>query len=225
MEQSLIPQKVPTLAMLHEDLQTAFKNDEYNTLVNQPPHFDWLKKHPLTKGDYLPIEKVEFMLTRIFQKWHIEVLRFDVLFQSVAVHVRLHYYNPYVTPAVWMWQDGLGAAPVQTDAGKSAADLASIKSSAIQIALPSAESYATKDAAEKIGILFGRNLNRKDTLMFAGAFGDNPPVASAPTTMLTAALTTPKQYTQADIHAANANYTSPAATIQPTSSSFNLKAL
>jgi hypothetical protein len=37
-------------------------------------------------------------------------------------------------------------------------------------ALPSAESYALKDAAEKIGDLFGRNLNRKDTIAFSGRY-------------------------------------------------------
>ena len=37
-------------------------------------------------------------------------------------------------------------------------------------ALPAAESYAIKDAAEKLGIFFGKNLNRKDTVGFAGAY-------------------------------------------------------
>jgi len=31
-------------------------------------------------------------------------------------------------------------------------------------ALPAAESYAIKDAAEKLGQIFGSNLNRKDTV-------------------------------------------------------------
>jgi len=37
-------------------------------------------------------------------------------------------------------------------------------------ALPAAESYAIKDAAEKLGIFFGKNLNRKDTVGFSGAY-------------------------------------------------------
>jgi hypothetical protein len=38
--------------------------------------------------------------------------------------------------------------------------------------LPAAESYAIKDAAEKLGILFGKNLNRKDTIAFSGAYSE-----------------------------------------------------
>lgn len=161
---------LPTLAELHENIQVAFKNDKLTALLNQPPHQSWLKKHPMTKGDYLPIDKVEFLLSRIFQKWYVQVLNYQVIFQSVAVHVRLHYYNAYTEPGEWQYQDGLGACPVQTDAGKSAADLAAIKNAAVQMALPAAESYAIKDAAEKLGSLFGKDLNRKDTVMFAGAF-------------------------------------------------------
>jgi hypothetical protein len=64
----------------------------------------------------------------------------------------------------------LALVGVQTDAGKSAADLGAIKQDAVMKALPAAESYAIKDAAEKLGILFGKNLNRKDTIGFAGAY-------------------------------------------------------
>jgi hypothetical protein len=89
------------------------------------------------------------------------------------VTVRLHYRNP--TTGEWSYHDGIGAAPVQTDAGKSAADLAAIKTRAVQIAFPIAKSGAIKDAAEHLGALFGRDLNRKDVVMFAGAYGEPEP--------------------------------------------------
>jgi hypothetical protein len=37
------------------------------------------------------------------------------------------------------------------------------------MALPSAKSYAIKDAAEHFGAIFGRDLNRKDIIQFSGA--------------------------------------------------------
>lgn len=40
------------------------------------------------------------------------------------------------------------------------------KSSGVQIAAPAAETYAIKDAAEKFGKLFGKDLSRKDTLSY-----------------------------------------------------------
>jgi len=86
------------------------------------------------------------------------------LFNSVYVAVRLHYRNPLT--GEWLSHDGLGAVGVQTDAGAKASDLTAIKQDAIMKALPAAESYAVKDAAEKIGAIFGKDLNRRDVAVF-----------------------------------------------------------
>lgn len=192
MEQS----KLPSLAELHHDPQSAFKNDQLKTLLNQPPHASWLKKHPLAKSkdsqgntvpsEYIPIDKIEFMLDRIFQEWKIEVLQAVVMFQSIAVTIRLHYKNPVTNE--WQFHDGVGAKSVQVNQGSSAADLSAIKDAAVQMALPSAKSYAIKDAAEHLGSLFGRDLNRRDTVMFAGAYGhEAPQTTPAPTSKATPA--------------------------------------
>jgi hypothetical protein len=162
-------QNLPTLADLHHDREIAFKNDQLNLLLNQPVPEEWVKDHPFAKNvKYIPIEKVEYLLTRIFQEWRVEVLSEGVMFQSVYVKVRLHYKNPI--SGEWSFHDGLGAVGVQTDAGKSASDLSAIKQDAIMKALPAAESYAVKDAAEKLGELFGKNLNRKETMSFTAAY-------------------------------------------------------
>ena len=162
---------LPKLADLHHDVQAAFKNDQLNLLLNQPPHVAWLKSFPAEmgiKGQYMPIDKIQFLLTRIFGEWHPEVMSYKVMFQSVAVHVRLHYKNPLT--GEWSFKDGLGAAGIQTDKGASAADLGAIKLWAVQMALPIAKVAAIKDAADELGALFGRDLNRKDVVQFAGAF-------------------------------------------------------
>lgn len=161
--------QLPTLKDLHYDEDVAFKNDQLNLLLNQPVPQVWIKEHPYAKNvKYIPIDKVEFLLTRIFQEWRAEIISYSALFNSVSVHVRLHYLHPI--KGEWSYHDGVGAVGVQTDAGKSAADLGAIKQDAVMKALPAAESYAIKDAAEKLGVLFGKNLNRKDTLGFAGAY-------------------------------------------------------
>jgi len=161
--------QLPTLKDLHHDESVAFKNDQLNLLLNQPTPEKWIKDHPFAKNvKYIPIDKVEFLLTRIFQEWKVEIINYSALFNSVSCHIRLHYKNPI--SGEWSFHDGVGAVGVQTDAGKSAADLGAIKQDAVMKALPAAESYAIKDAAEKLGILFGKNLNRKDTIGFAGAY-------------------------------------------------------
>jgi hypothetical protein len=161
--------KLPTLSELHHAPELAFKNDQLNLLLNQPVPTQWIKEHPFAKNvKYIPIDKVEFLLTRIFQKWEVKVNNYSQLFNSVAVHITLRVLNPIT--GEWVSQDGLGAVGVQTDAGATAADLSKIKADAIMKALPAAESYAIKDAAEKLGEIFGKNLNRKDVAPFTTSY-------------------------------------------------------
>lgn len=223
--------KLPSLAELHQDVQAAFKNDQFKLLLNQPPHNSWLKSHPIAKtkdsagnsvpSQYIPIDKIEFMLDRIFQEWKIEVLQAVVMFQSIAVTIRLHYKNPVT--GQWQFHDGVGAKSVQVNQGSSAADLSAIKDAAVQMALPSAKSYAIKDAAEHLGGLFGRDLNRRDTVMFAGAYGEQHPQqpvakqATPPATKPAISKATPAPVFKEDNPYANVTNNQP--------SSFNLSAL
>jgi preprotein translocase subunit SecD len=62
------------------------------------------------------------------------------------------------------WNDGIGANPIQTNAGAGAMDWNAAKNNGVQLAAPAAEAYAFKDAAEKFGKLFGKDLTRKDAI-------------------------------------------------------------
>lgn len=152
--------------LVDEDaLLTLVKQDEFLQLVNMQVPEAFVKDHPMAKGvKYIPIDKVEFLLTKVFQQWHVEIIDQGQMLNSIFVKVRLHFKNPI--SGDWQYQDGLGATAIQTDRGSDASNMAAIKSDAIQKALPAAESYAVKDAAEKIGRIFGKDLNRRDTLAF-----------------------------------------------------------
>jgi hypothetical protein len=167
---------LPTLADLNKDVQAAFKNDQFNLLLNQQPPQTWIKVNKFANNaKYLPIEKVEFLLTRIFQEWRIEVLDYKQLFNSISCHIRLHYKNPVT--GEWSYHDGVGAADVQVKSGSSAADLQNINRNAVGMALPIAKSYAIKDASHHLGKLFGKDLNRTDAIEFSGAY-DSPDLDS-----------------------------------------------
>jgi len=180
-----MPQKLPTLAELHHAPDEAFKNDELNRLLSQPVHKDWIRKHPIIKVknefnqfvplEYIPVDKIEFLLTKIFQKWRREIKSVQVCFHSIAVTVRLHVLNPI--SGEWEYNDGVGAVAVQTDQGASAADLDKIKANAVQIALPAAASYAFKDAAECFGTIFGKDLNKRNTAEFQGSYSPEEPLS------------------------------------------------
>ena len=157
--------KLPALTDLVGDDVEVFKSDQLNLLLNQNVPAPWVHKHPFAKDvHYLTIQRVETLLTAIFQEWKVEVIAYSQLFNSVSCHVRLHYKSPL--DGAWKFHDGLGAVGVQTDKGAIASDLSSIKQDAVMKALPAAKSYAIKDAAEHLGKLFGRDLNRKDVVDF-----------------------------------------------------------
>lgn len=163
--------KLPALKDLYDgDLPLKKTQSQFNILVNQPPKESWVKNHPFAKGvKYIPIERIEYLLTALFIRWRVEVKTIQIIANSVAVTVRLHYQN--VEDSEWSWQDGIGAAPIQTEKGSGAMDWNAVKSDAVMKAAPAAESYAVKDAAEKIGKLFGKDLNRKDEIIYDAIAG------------------------------------------------------
>jgi len=157
--------KLPTLQELRSDIELKADQNALNVLLNAEPPKDWVKEHPVFKKvRYLPIERVEYLLTRIFLKWNVEVKAVQVIANSIVTTIRLYYQDPMSDQM--LWQDGIGAAPLQTDKGAGAVDFNAIKSDAVMKAAPAAESYAIKDAAEKIGKLFGKDLNRADKIMY-----------------------------------------------------------
>ena len=165
-------QNLPTIAELTGDIELALKNDQLNLLLNQEPPQKWVKTHPYIKGhNYLPIDKVELMLKRIFKRYRIEITGQGIAFNGVWVTIRLHYQNPI--DGAWDYHDGIGAMQLQTKAGTSPADLININNGAVSMAFPIAKTLAIKDAADMFGKLFGADLNRKDTLNYTADKGLN----------------------------------------------------
>lgn len=161
---------------LHANLELAAQNNDFLKLVNAMPKKEWVKDHPIAKQEiinpegqkvkvptqYIPVGIVEYLLTAVFQKWRLEVKNVQVIANSICVTVRLWYMDPIT--GQWDWQDGIGAAPISTEKGAAATDFTKVITSAVQTGAPAAESYALKDAAEKIGKLFGKDLNRKEQM-------------------------------------------------------------
>lgn len=163
---------LPTIQELYSDKLILSKQNDLNLLLNQEPKNDWLKDHPMIKKvKYIPIQRIEWLLTNLFIQWKVDIIDFKLIANSVAVQVRLYYKNPITND--WESTDGVGAAPLQTDSGAGATEFDKIKNDAVMKALPAAESYAVKDAAEKLGKIFGKDMNRADQIMYdtlAGKF-------------------------------------------------------
>jgi hypothetical protein len=168
--------KIPTMQELIEEPDESKRDNALMVLLNQDPFPAWLKEHPtirIKNADntysphyYLPINRVEWLLSRIFTKWWVEIKSTQLMANSVVVAVRVYVQNPL--SKLTEWNEGIGASPIQTDSGKGAMDWNYAKSHGVQIAAPIAESFAIKDAAEKWGKVFGKDLNRKDIINYDG---------------------------------------------------------
>lgn len=149
-----------------KEIQTK---EVFKSVLSQSTPQVWKKQHPMAKNvQYIPIDKIEHLLDTLFLDWKIEVLNVMQLAQSIAVTVRVHYQNPVTKE--WSFHDGVGATPIQTQKGASAADLSKINTNAIQLGLPAAKSYAIKDATDHIGNIFGRNMNRAETIEYQAIY-------------------------------------------------------
>lgn len=157
---------MPKLEELYNDVELASKFNDLNKLLNCHPKSEWVKQNAFANNsNYLPVGTIEYLLTSIFIKWRVEVKELCVMANSVVVTVRLHVLDPIT--GEWDWQDGVGASPIQTAKGAAATDFTKVNTSAVQMAAPAAETYAFKDAAEKFGRLFGKDLNRKDQINYS----------------------------------------------------------
>lgn len=151
---------LPKVEDLYADVELASKQNELNRLLNAPPKVEWIKQNKFANNsNYIPVGIVEWLLTSIFGKWRLEIKSTQVIANSVVVAVRLHVLDPIT--GEWDWQDGIGASPIQTEKDAAATDFSKVNTLAVQMAAPAAETYAFKDAAEKFGKIFGKDINRK----------------------------------------------------------------
>lgn len=180
MSNEIFQTQLVTFAQLQqESYEVSDSKNVYQQLIallNKPVPMHWVKKHETVtvkvNGNkvpllYLPIDKVRYLLNKIFGLgWRDEIISEGVMFNSTYVKLRLHYCIPGTS--VWLFKEGVGAVGVQTNKDAAASELSAIKSDGVMKALPASASYALSNAAEKLGDLFGANLNKSETVPYQG---------------------------------------------------------
>lgn len=165
------------------DLEEAAKRDDLNKLLYNQPRAEWVLRHKLIKVKnaegqmvplkYIPAYKIRLLMTTIFQVWRREVKEVKQVVNSCVAIVRVHYKDRIT--GEWYWQDGVGAAPLQLDADAAPNDSSAIKNNAVQLAAPSAVTYAFKQACEMIGPIFGGELNNYNFVDFVPMYSSKKP--------------------------------------------------
>lgn len=132
-----------TLEQLYNGVGFIEGIENLDEILNSEPKKEWLKEHPQVKGFmYLPIERVEFLLNRLFDNIKIEIRSVISAENRAVVTVRVNYGNG-------MFHDGVGAAQIS-------------KTQPAEMAFPLAKSLAIKDSCDFFGKIFGKDLNRAE---------------------------------------------------------------
>jgi len=142
---------LPKLADLYEvsKVEEAFKNDQFNALMNAEPRKEWVKQNKYAgNSNYIPVGIVETLLQKVFKTFTVEVIREGVMFNAVYVTVRIHLKHPVTGEMFFI--DGVGAAELQTKSGASAADLSAINKGAYATDNNLSETFV-KSNSEKMG--------------------------------------------------------------------------
>ena len=151
------------------NLERLVKQDKIMVALNQEPPQEWVKQHPYIKDfNYLPIERVEWLLRTFFKtNYKIEVIKTGTILNAIEVTVRVHYRD--IESGDWMYHDGVGAKEIQTTKGSGGLnlDLSNINRGAVEMALPIAKTIAIKDACDHLGRIFGSDLNRKGQMTYS----------------------------------------------------------
>lgn len=142
-------------------LEVYAKLDKFNKMLNQRPPQNWIKKDE-DGIEYLPIDRVEYLLKKIFMKYKIEILGTKQILNSVEVTVRLHYYHPVLKE--WMYHDGVGVREIMTNKGTGILkpDFTNLQRTTLKKILGAAKSVAERNAAKHLGKIFGGSLNKEN---------------------------------------------------------------
>jgi hypothetical protein len=127
---------------------------------------------------YLPISYIEQNLKKLyFGLYQMEIISYQMIVNEICVHARIRVFHPLIRE--WMIYDGIGAVPVQQNSGSPVSDFVNTKKvKALQKNLPAAYALAIKNAAKKIGKLFGGDLGREYEEEFTQYDFDKPLNAS-----------------------------------------------
>jgi hypothetical protein len=171
--------------------QEAFQVIEaFTKLLNESPKESELQPTPDKKAKILPISFIESRLDEIYlRQWGTRNVHIQTIANEVLVHLELWVIDPQTNreitragfaaiqimvdavPERLKWRDG-ESEQEKRDRNAWSLDMQNKKPNALYLAFPKAKSLALKNAAQSLGITFGRNLNRKHEDTPGDFYGD-----------------------------------------------------
>lgn len=136
--------------------------EQFQMFLNKAPVKSEIKTNQYAgNSQYIPIAVIEQRLDEIYAGlWSVDTCEIQVIANSVVCTLTLKVVHPIAK--MILRRAGVGAIPIQLNKGESEMSFSTIKSDAIRKNAPAAKSQALRNAAQSLGAIFGRNLNRED---------------------------------------------------------------
>lgn len=135
--------------------------EDFNRLLNKPVP---AKHQNIHQGaTYVPVGYMETTLDSLyFGLWQTKNITVDVKTNEIVATLELGVFHPVLKQ--WIWRAGTGSVPIQQRSGSQISSMVDTKiKNAIQKNAPAAKAFAFKNAAQSLGTVFGRDLNRSFT--------------------------------------------------------------
>jgi len=155
-----IPVKIPAN---NEIMKLEYKDiEQFQMFLNKAPAKGEIKTNQYAgNSQYIPIAVIEQRLDEMYAGlWSVDTCQIQVIANSVVCTLCLKVMHPIAK--MILRRSGVGAIPIQLNKGESEMSFSTIKSDAIRKNAPAAKSQALRNAAQSLGAIFGRNLNRED---------------------------------------------------------------
>ena len=135
--------------------------EKVSSMLNKQPSKKHIKQNAMADNtQYIPISIIEKTLDESFAGlWSTRNCKIYQMLNSVVCELELEV----VMNGVKITRIGVGAVPIQLKKGEVEIAPHTINIMGLQKNVPAAKSFALSNAAQSLGEIFGRNLNRKET--------------------------------------------------------------
>jgi hypothetical protein len=134
---------------------------DFTRRLNNEPDPKEFEKTPDNKASFLPVSFVEMTLDEIFLgQWEVSDIQYSQIFNEIVGTGILTVWHPITDRP--LKRAGFGSVVITQDKDASIADFnMTKKKNALDLAFPKLKAEITKNAAQTLGKIFGRDINRK----------------------------------------------------------------
>jgi hypothetical protein len=149
---------------------TISQLQDFQAKLNREPNADDLDKTPDGKARTLPISFVEMTLDELFLgQWETSEPTYQQVFNEVVGSLVLTVWHPITNRAIR--RVGFASVVITQEKDAQLAEFnVTKKKNALDLAFPKLKAECTKNAAQTLGKIFGRDLNRKKVDSYQAPF-------------------------------------------------------